>query len=84
MGESEIKSATDRLMIVIFFIVHIFSNCPDYDLCENCEQWSEKIHRPDHIFLKIKIPATRAGVNKKGKLRPLLKRNIYQHTSHSR
>jgi len=58
-------------------------NCPDYDLCENCEQWSESIHRPDHIFLKIKIPATRAGVNKKGKLRPLLKRNIYQHTSHS-
>lgn len=65
-------------------LITFFSNCPDYDLCENCEQWSESIHRPDHIFLKIKIPATRAGVNKKGKLRPLLKRNIYQHTSHSR
>ncbi|KAJ1970113.1 hypothetical protein IWQ62_000152 [Dispira parvispora] len=30
------------------------SNCPDYDLCEDCEV--ESAHPLNHIFLKIRIP----------------------------
>jgi len=29
-------------------------NCPDYDLCSNCEALDE--HLPTHIFAKIKVP----------------------------
>lgn len=32
------------------------ANCPDYDLCERCEQRSEIVHSPRHVFLKIKQP----------------------------
>ncbi|KAI4272081.1 MAG: hypothetical protein LQ337_005558 [Flavoplaca oasis] len=31
------------------------SNCPDYDLCEQCE--SMQIHDKTHIFYKVRIPA---------------------------
>ncbi|KAF9287969.1 hypothetical protein BGZ68_000991 [Mortierella alpina] len=31
-------------------------NCPDYDLCGNCEALPEPIHDPSHIFLKIRKP----------------------------
>jgi len=54
-------------------------NCPDYDLCEHCEMKSDVIHLPDHVFLKLKVPITHAGLNKKGKMKPLLRRNIYAH-----
>ena len=57
----------------------LFSNCPDYDLCEKCEAYSDQIHPSDHVFLKMKVPARHAGMNKKGDLKPLLRRNIYRH-----
>jgi len=34
-------------------------NCPDYDLCESCEELfgkQEEIHPQDHVFLKIRRP----------------------------
>ncbi|KAF9967501.1 hypothetical protein BGZ70_009340 [Mortierella alpina] len=34
----------------------ICGNCPDYDLCGNCEALPEPIHDPSHIFLKIRKP----------------------------
>ncbi|RKP34632.1 hypothetical protein BJ085DRAFT_17430, partial [Dimargaris cristalligena] len=30
------------------------TNCPDFDLCENCE--CENTHFPHHIFIKIRVP----------------------------
>ena len=54
-----------------------YSNCPDYDLCEGCEVLSLFIHFEDHTFIKIKRPAINAGINSKGKRKPLLKRSIY-------
>ena len=53
------------------------SNCPDYDLCEHCEKKSDTIHPADHVFLKLKTPTRRAGLNKKGKMKPLLRKNLY-------
>lgn len=31
-------------------------NCPDYDLCSNCEAQSPSVHPRTHVFAKIKIP----------------------------
>ncbi|KAL1305245.1 hypothetical protein AAFC00_002160 [Neodothiora populina] len=31
-------------------------NCPDYDLCSNCESQSPGVHPRTHVFAKIKIP----------------------------
>ena len=32
-----------------------FSNCVDYDLCENCES-VYGVHDPNHVFLKLRKP----------------------------
>ncbi|KAF9433278.1 hypothetical protein BGZ76_009668 [Entomortierella beljakovae] len=31
-------------------------NCPDYDLCGNCEASPKQIHDPEHVFIKIRKP----------------------------
>lgn len=31
-------------------------NCPDYDLCSNCEAQTPNVHPRTHVFAKIKIP----------------------------
>lgn len=36
------------------------SNCPDYDLCQTCEQ-KGNIHEPSHVFLKITKPTASFG-----------------------
>lgn len=36
------------------------ANCPDFDLCEDCEAQDDR-HPKTHIFYKIKIPAPWAG-----------------------
>lgn len=60
-------------------IALFFSNCSDYDLCEKCET-VEGVHDETHIFVKIYKPAVNAGrKNGKGKMKPLLKENIYTH-----
>eukprot|EP01111_Echinosteliopsis_oligospora_P014855 TRINITY_DN5700_c2_g1_i1.p1 TRINITY_DN5700_c2_g1~~TRINITY_DN5700_c2_g1_i1.p1 ORF type:complete len:473 (-),score=88.49 TRINITY_DN5700_c2_g1_i1:59-1477(-) len=35
-------------------------NCPDFDLCQKCEQ--STVHDPSHIFLKIKSPLPPPGI----------------------
>ncbi len=56
---------------------YIISNCCDYDLCAKCEQQSSSLHHKEHVFLKITRSAPFAGVNRKGKRKPLLKRSVY-------
>jgi len=36
------------------------SNCPDYDLCQNCES-KVGVHDPSHVFLKIAKPIQNVG-----------------------
>ena len=48
-------------------------NCPDYDLCEECEA-IHGVHDPSHVFLKIRRP-----VRLRNKA-PLLKQIIYRTT----
>ena len=38
------------------------ANCPDYDLCEDCE--SHQIHIKTHIFYKVRIPAPLLGYHR--------------------
>ena len=57
----------------------LFSNCSDYDLCEKCET-VEGVHDGTHVFIKIYKPAVNAGrKNGKGKMKPLLRENIYMY-----
>lgn len=51
-------------------------NCPDFDLCEACED-KPGIHHPDHVFVKIRRPCYRVGVSD-GVRKPLLRTLIYQ------
>ena len=51
-------------------------SCADYDLCEFCES-QPGIHQEDHLFVKVRRPCSRLGMNKKGKMKPLLKKNAY-------
>ena len=37
--------------------------CPDFDLCVKCEELSPSIHRPDHLFVKIRKPADTSHLN---------------------
>jgi hypothetical protein len=55
-----------------FYFTH-FSNCPDYDLCEECEA-IHGVHDPSHVFLKIRRPV------RLGNKTPLLKQIIYRTT----
>ena len=55
-------------------------SCRDYDLCEFCES-QEGIHQEDHLFVKIRRPHPKLGENKKGKMKPLLKKNVYSKCS---
>jgi len=50
-------------------------NCPDFDLCEICEN-VDGIHDPSHIFLKIKRPTRGLGIQSTGQPVPLLGRDI--------
>jgi hypothetical protein len=38
------------------------ANCPDYDLCEDCE--ANQIHIKTHIFYKVRIPAPLLGYHR--------------------
>ena len=38
------------------------ANCPDYDLCEDCE--AQQIHIKTHIFYKVRIPAPLLGYHR--------------------
>jgi hypothetical protein len=38
------------------------ANCPDYDLCEDCE--AHQIHIKTHIFYKVRIPAPLLGYHR--------------------
>ncbi|KAF9569562.1 hypothetical protein EC968_002459 [Mortierella alpina] len=40
----------------IYGVRYKCGNCPDYDLCGNCEALPEPIHDPSHVFLKIRKP----------------------------
>ncbi|XP_072047079.1 LOW QUALITY PROTEIN: next to BRCA1 gene 1 protein-like [Amphiura filiformis] len=51
-------------------------HCPDYDLCEQCES-IEGVHDTGHVFLKLKRPATAVGINRTGKMEPLLTHPLY-------
>lgn len=62
------------------FPSHCSRSCADYDLCEFCES-QEGIHQEDHLFLKVRRPLSRLGMNKKGKMKPLLKKNVYSKAS---
>lgn len=65
-----------------FIIGHYFkcANCSDYNLCSSCEEFSEKIHLNNHVFLKIKIPLPITSLKRDrfGNLKPILKRNLYE------
>lgn len=55
----------------------LFRNCADYDLCAACEA-KGGIHDDTHVFIKIVRPARNAGrKNGVGKMRPLLRDNVY-------
>ena len=59
-------------------LLRFYSNCNDYDLCEDCEA-VEGEHDPTHVFVKLRKPAKNAGrKNGRGKMVPLLKENIYE------
>ncbi|EXX66310.1 hypothetical protein RirG_125040 [Rhizophagus irregularis DAOM 197198w] len=38
-------------------------NCPDFDLCGNCEASPLKKHDPNHVFIKFKRPVPRAPID---------------------
>lgn len=65
-----------------FIIGHYFkcANCSDYNLCSSCEEFSDKIHLNNHVFLKIKIPLPFSSLKRDrfGNLKPILKRNLYE------
>ncbi|XP_071103664.1 next to BRCA1 gene 1 protein-like [Haliotis cracherodii] len=50
-------------------------NCPNFDLCEDCEG-KPGIHDHDHVFLKLRRPCLDAGL-KEGRKVPLLKHLLY-------
>lgn len=56
--------------------VPFFSNCENFDLCENCETLDGS-HDPDHVFLKIRRPIPVIIRKKNGHVVPLLKANLY-------
>ncbi|KAG0369070.1 hypothetical protein BC939DRAFT_503924 [Gamsiella multidivaricata] len=43
-------------------------NCPDYDLCGNCEASPVPVHDPHHLFIKIRTPIS----ERMGRVHPLL------------
>mmetsp|Transcript_35081 Transcript_35081/g.47909 ORF Transcript_35081/g.47909 Transcript_35081/m.47909 type:complete len:523 (-) Transcript_35081:159-1727(-) len=42
-------------------------SCPDYDLCEKCEQKAGEYHDPSHPFLKMTKPEQRAAFCPRGR-----------------
>lgn len=56
----------------MFLFLHSFSNCANYDLCEECEG-IYGIHDVDHIFIKIRKPCSKLPRSK-----PLFKTTIYR------
>ncbi|KAF9950788.1 hypothetical protein BGZ72_007595 [Mortierella alpina] len=40
----------------IFGVRYKCGNCPDYDLCGNCESSPVFLHDPNHVFIKIRKP----------------------------
>ncbi|XP_046546252.1 next to BRCA1 gene 1 protein-like [Haliotis rubra] len=50
-------------------------NCPNFDLCEECES-KPGIHDQDHVFIKLRRPCLDAGL-KDGRKVPLLKHLLY-------
>ncbi|KAG9320083.1 hypothetical protein KVV02_003328 [Mortierella alpina] len=40
----------------IFGVRYKCGNCPDYDLCGNCESSPVSLHDPNHVFIKIRKP----------------------------
>ncbi|XP_041374804.1 next to BRCA1 gene 1 protein-like [Gigantopelta aegis] len=57
-------------------------NCPNYDLCLQCEGMYG-IHNPDHVFIKLHRPCFNAGI-REGKKVPLLRHLLYSEASECR
>ena len=66
-----------RAMISFYLLPPLCRNCLDYDLCGACEKVSDILHPSTHVFVKIQRPVVCAGYTKKGKLKPLLRNNLY-------
>lgn len=57
--------------LLIFTILIFYSNCANYDLCEECEA-IHGVHDSDHVFLKLRKPA------RLGKRTVILKNTLYK------
>jgi len=54
---TSVGKCADILYLIIFG--RIYSNCVDYDLCEQCEPLG--IHDETHVFIKLRKPTTIAS-----------------------
>ncbi|XP_076459408.1 uncharacterized protein LOC143292750 [Babylonia areolata] len=62
---------------------YICGNCPNYDLCEDCEDIQPSFHDHTHVFIKLRRPNLKAGTHH-GVRVPLLKRVLYERQEEER
>ncbi|ORZ26475.1 hypothetical protein BCR41DRAFT_348372 [Lobosporangium transversale] len=59
----------------IFGVRYKCGNCPDYDLCGNCEASPSFVHDPDHLFIKIRKPINSQSMSPLQALLPMMYTN---------